>query len=106
MSQSTKSENQTSNKSQEHGATGNEPLRIEDHSNCGACSMDTSNSRVNVGNKERIASAVGGVALAAYGLTRSGPTGWLLAAVGIGLLYRGSSGHCSAYEALDINTAE
>ena len=49
-------------------------------------------AHINVGSAERIASAVGG--------------GVLLAAAGCVLAYRGLSGHCPAFAALGLNTAE
>jgi len=60
----------------------------------------------NVGPIERMFSAFGGAGLVAYGLSRGSLTGLGLAAVGGGLLYRGFSGHCMAYQALGVNTAE
>jgi uncharacterized membrane protein len=64
---------------------------------------------VNVGETERWASAIGGGALALYGLTqliRNGSWGGaVLALVGGSLIYRGTSGHCAMYEAAGINTA-
>jgi uncharacterized membrane protein len=63
-------------------------------------------SRANVGQTERIASAIGGGALALYGLTRGNLTGLVLALVGGSLIYRGVSGHCEIYHALGINTAD
>jgi uncharacterized membrane protein len=60
----------------------------------------------NVGDTERWMSAVGGGALALFGLKRGGLGGALLAALGGGLVYRGVTGHCSAYAALGRNTAD
>ncbi len=60
---------------------------------------------VNVSEVERMASAVGGAALAVYGLTRGTLGGLALAAVGGSLVYRGISGHCALFESLGINTA-
>lgn len=60
---------------------------------------------VNVGEAERWVSAVGGGALALYGLTRGSFAGVALALVGASLVYRGATGHCYAYEAAGINTA-
>ena len=62
-------------------------------------------TRVNVGDAERWVCALGGGALAAYGLTRGTLGGLFLAALGGGLLYRGLSGHSELYRALGINTA-
>jgi len=61
---------------------------------------------VNVGQTERLVSAVGGGILALTGLKMRSLPGVLLAAVGGGLVYRGVTGHCHAYEALGVNTAE
>jgi uncharacterized membrane protein len=58
---------------------------------------------VNVGNAERAASTVGGAALALYGLSRFSLGGLALAAIGGMLAYRGLSGHCDVYQALDID---
>jgi uncharacterized membrane protein len=60
---------------------------------------------VNVGQVERWASAVGGGALALYGLTRGNLPGVALALLGASLVYRGTTGHCYAYQAAGINTA-
>ncbi|MGI8995695.1 MAG: SRPBCC family protein [Pyrinomonadaceae bacterium] len=60
---------------------------------------------VNVGESERYISAIGGGALALYGLTRGSLAGVALALVGGGLLYRGVTGHCDVYEALGVRTA-
>lgn len=65
---------------------------------------------VNISEMERWASAIGGGALAAYGisrlLTRGSVTGAVLGLVGGALLYRGATGHCEMYHALGIDTAE
>jgi uncharacterized membrane protein len=62
--------------------------------------------RVNVGETERWASAIGGGALALYGLTRGNFAGVALALVGASLVYRGTTGHCYAYDAIGVNTSE
>lgn len=59
---------------------------------------------MNVGDIERLASALGGGVLAMYGL-RNAPAGLPLALAGSYLLYRGVSGHCPLYQALAITTA-
>lgn len=61
---------------------------------------------VNVHEYERLASNIGGGILAAYGLYRMDLIGLGLAALGGSLLYRGTTGHCHAYDALGINTAD
>ena len=60
---------------------------------------------VNVGQTERLASTIGGGALAIYGLTRGSFGGIVMALVGGALIYRGASGHCDIYSATGINTA-
>ena len=60
----------------------------------------------NLNHPERWVSVVGGAALAAYGLTRRSLSGWILAALGGGLVWRGATGHCMVYESLGISTAE
>jgi uncharacterized membrane protein len=62
-------------------------------------------SEVNVGEVERWLSGVGGAALLAYGLKRGTLGGAALALLGGALLYRGVTGHCDAYEALNVSTA-
>lgn len=64
-----------------------------------------SKQNVNVGETERLVSAVGGGALALYGLTRGSVGGIVLALVGGALVYRGATGHCDTYEALGMNSA-
>ena len=60
----------------------------------------------NVGQAERAVSAVAGGALALAGLRMRSLPGLLLAALGGGLVYRGVSGHCPAYQSLGVNTAD
>jgi uncharacterized membrane protein len=60
---------------------------------------------LNVGEVERWASAIGGGALAIYGLTRGTYGGVALALLGASLVYRGTTGHCHMYDALGVNTA-
>ena len=63
----------------------------------------------NVGTIERWITALGGGALLAWGLgniQRKPPLGAALALGGAALLFRGASGHCPVYEALDMNTAD
>lgn len=61
-------------------------------------------SRINVGEAERWLSVIGGGALLVHGLRRS--FGSLMLAVGGGMLiYRGVTGHCTAYQSLGLNTA-
>jgi len=60
---------------------------------------------VNVGKGERIASAVGGGSLLAYGIARRGVPGTILGLVGGILAYRGVTGHCDVYEKLGHSSA-
>ena len=60
----------------------------------------------NVGELERIASTVGGGLLTLLGLGRRSLGGLALAGVGGVLLYRGTTGHCPAYQQLGMSTAE
>ena len=60
----------------------------------------------NVNNAERVASAVAGGALLAFGLKHGGVSGTLLSVLGGGMLLRGTTGHCHVYEAMGIDTAD
>jgi uncharacterized membrane protein len=62
-------------------------------------------SGVNVGAIERLACAIAGGALAAYGLKRRTVGGLVLTLGGAALLHRGGTGHCNTYQALGITTA-
>jgi uncharacterized membrane protein len=62
-------------------------------------------SSVNVGDAERWASVLGGGALAVYGLTRGNLPGVALALLGASIVYRGTTGHCYAYDAIGVSTA-
>lgn len=58
---------------------------------------------VNVGDNERMLSAIVAGALALYGLRRRSLGGLLLAGVGAALGYRSLTGHCPLYERLGID---
>jgi len=60
----------------------------------------------NISETERWISVGTGLAMLTSGLTRGSTTGGLLMLLGGGLLYRGLTGHCSVYEALELSTAE
>jgi hypothetical protein len=60
----------------------------------------------NVGRTERWLSILGGAALVMRGMQRPSMTNALLGLGGVGLLYRGITGHCPAYEALGIDRSE
>jgi uncharacterized membrane protein len=59
----------------------------------------------NVSNPERWLSVVGGAAALTYGLTRRSLGGFVTAALGSALIYRGATGSCPAYSALGFSTA-
>jgi uncharacterized membrane protein len=60
----------------------------------------------NVGETERYTSIASGAVVALFGLARRDPLGLVLAGVGGALLYRGATGNCPLYSALEINTTE
>jgi uncharacterized membrane protein len=64
------------------------------------------NTNTNVGDAERVVSAVGGGALLAYGLKRRDTLGIALAVLGGGLALRGATGHCQVYDAMDVDTSD
>lgn len=61
---------------------------------------------VNVGEKERLVSAVLGGALLAACPTRARWTQLPLALAGAGLLFRAASGHCGLYKALGLSSCD
>lgn len=63
-------------------------------------------SGVNVGGIERLACAIAGGALAAYGFRRRSAGGLILTLAGAALLHRGGTGHCNTYQVLGITTAD
>lgn len=65
----------------------------------------TNITRYNVGDTDRTLSLVGGGLLAFTGMADRSLGGLLMAGLGGYLIYRGLSGHCSLYQALDIDTA-
>lgn len=66
----------------------------------------TRTDKLNVNETERLASLVGGGSLLLFGLLRRSPVSLASAAAGGFLMYRGLTGHCPAYEKMNINTAE
>ena len=57
----------------------------------------------NIGDVERMTSGALGLALAAFGLSRRGPFGILLALGGAGLVTRAATGHCPFNEAAGLS---
>jgi len=66
----------------------------------------TNVARLNVSETERLISLVAGGALAVFGLSRRSLPGFVVAALGGGLVCRGMTGHCNVYQALGVNTAD
>ena len=67
---------------------------------------DLTSGEKNVGDTERILSLVGGGLALMHGLTHPRASSLFWLAIGAGLLLRGSTGHCSVYQALGQNTTE
>lgn len=67
-------------------------------------------TQVNVADAERWASALGGAALAAWGLKQLKedrlPAAAVIGAAGVSLIARGATGHCPMYSAAGVSTAE
>lgn len=61
---------------------------------------------INVSDNERIVSAVAGSGLITYGISKRSLMGALVSVIGTGLLFRGATGHCHLYNAVDKNTAK
>lgn len=65
----------------------------------------TRTDKVNVNETERLWSLVGGGMLVLYGLARRSPAGLSTLLAGGYLIYRGLTGHCPAYEAMNHSSA-
>jgi len=63
-------------------------------------------STVNVGDMERVASALAGGVLVASGLGRGSLFGFVLGLGGAALIHRGLTGHCAVYDRLGKSTSE
>lgn len=61
---------------------------------------------MNVGQSERQLSAVAGAGLLLYALLNRSRSSLLTAPLGAYLIWRGQTGHCPVYEAMNINTAQ
>jgi len=62
--------------------------------------------QINVNETERQLSMIGGTVLVVCGLLRGSLSGLALAAIGGGLIYRGQTGHCHLYEAIEYSSVE
>jgi len=62
----------------------------------------------NISDTERLASALGGAVLAAYGISQRSKSGTVLAAAGGALIVRGATGYCPGYAAagIDMHTSD
>lgn len=61
---------------------------------------------MNVGQMERQLSVVAGAALLVHALINRSRTSLITAPLGAALIWRGQTGHCPVYEAMNINTAQ
>jgi hypothetical protein len=68
-------------------------------------SCEGSCAEQNVGESERMVSLGVGAMMALWGIGRGGLSGLLATGLGAGLLYRGATGHCPVYSALDVDSA-
>ena len=57
----------------------------------------------NISDAERLASALGGALLAAYGISQRSKSGTILAAAGGALIVRGATGYCPGYAVAGID---
>ncbi len=67
--------------------------------------MADDTSTTNISSPERWTTAFVGGGLATYGLIRRSPASLAMAVGGLYLIYRGSTGHCPAYQAAGFNGA-
>jgi uncharacterized membrane protein len=70
----------------------------------GRTQSNPASAEINVGSWERIASASVGGLVGLAGFRRGGLVGAAMVAASAGLIYRGATGHCPAYEKLGVNT--
>ena len=79
---------------------------ISQENNTEAIKKFLTDLNINVSDNERLVSAIAGSGLITYGISKRGLMGALLSVLGTGLLYRGATGHCHLYSAVDKNTAK
>ena len=72
---------------------------------CGSRSDQGRPDTINVGDTERTISVLAGGFVLLHGLTRLPLSTIVAALAGGALIYRGLTGHCSAYQALEVSTA-
>jgi len=70
--------------------------------------MEAKATIANISDAERVASALGGALLAAYGISQKSKSGTLLAAAGGALIVRGATGFCPGYAVagIDMSTSD
>lgn len=73
-----------------------------------SCSMTRAcdPAQVNVGDGERQLSLIVGATILVGGTLLASTRSLVSAAIGLGLIYRGMTGHCLGYEALGMTTAD
>jgi len=74
---------------------------FEHAQSCGA-----TRSEVNLSDVERSVSVILGGALVVRALQKMDVIPLALAALGVGLIFRGASGHCSLYQAMGVDGAQ
>src|SRR2546423_2225111 len=67
--------------------------------------MQAKIANANISDAERLASALGGALLAAYGISQKSRSGVMLAAAGGALIVRGATGFCPGYAAAGVDMA-
>lgn len=82
------------------------PLTAQPFADSEALDRVRESLNINVTQPERIGSVAAGAGLVLYGASRRSLGGLLLALVGGALVYRGTTGHCSMYEKLGINSRQ
>lgn len=70
----------------------------------GSTNLQSCQAKVNVGDNERLWSMALGGAMVLLGVSRGRLLGLLATAAGASMLYRGMTGHCQLYQALDVDT--
>jgi len=71
---------------------------------CGSQKNQCSTGAINVGDTERTISALAGGLVLLHGLSKLSLSTIVAAVAGGALIYRGLTGHCSVYQALESST--
>jgi uncharacterized membrane protein len=67
--------------------------------------MQPKSMLANISDTERLASALGGALLAAWGISQRSKSGVVLAAAGGALIVRGATGFCPGYASIGVDTS-